>query len=91
MIDKHLCLTPGAQLVEHLLEHHGVGVLAGEHLGGAPAAYRFGTRAPSPTGGGRCLLRPGGSDDDQRGARARAARGTHSHVTGSGVNRSPSA
>jgi aspartate aminotransferase len=31
----------GAQLAEFLLEHHGVGVLAGEEFGDDPAALRF--------------------------------------------------
>lgn len=34
-------LTNGSELADHLLEHHGVGVLAGEHFGDAPEAYRF--------------------------------------------------
>ncbi|MGH3435169.1 MAG: pyridoxal phosphate-dependent aminotransferase [Sciscionella sp.] len=34
-------LTTGVALAEHLLEEHGVGVLAGEHFGDAPDAYRF--------------------------------------------------
>lgn len=34
-------ITTGAELAEHLLTHHGVGVLAGEAFGDAPEALRF--------------------------------------------------
>lgn len=34
-------ITGGADLAAHLLAEHGVGVLAGEHFGDDPAAYRF--------------------------------------------------
>jgi aspartate aminotransferase len=34
-------ITTGAQLADHLLERHGVGVLAGEAFGDDPAALRF--------------------------------------------------
>lgn len=34
-------LYTGAELADHLLNRHGIGVLAGEHFGDDPAAYRF--------------------------------------------------
>lgn len=34
-------ITTGAQLCDRLLDHHGIGVLAGEHFGDQPAGLRF--------------------------------------------------